>query len=76
MKESKIQAVLEIVARNNHTSAESVKKEIECSIAEAIDTARKVNDQKRLTYWDPIPCREEVPSAEELIAYLSQVLLQ
>ena len=76
MKESKIQAVLEIVARNNHTSAESVKKEIECSIAEAIETAKKANDQKRLTYWDHIPCREEVPSAEELIAYLSQVLLQ
>lgn len=76
MKEDRIRAVLEVVAQNNHTTVEEVKMEIELSIAEAIKTAIKNNDTKRLKKWKNIPCRGEVPTAEELLAYLTRILEQ
>ena len=62
------------VAQRNGTSVETVIAEIEKSIRETYDNAKKENNQAALAQWANIPCKGEYPTAAEFITYVgSQV---
>ena len=70
MENSQAYNALLQVAERNGTSLENVIHEIESSIREAIDTAKRENNQLALNKWKEIPCAGEYPSAVELITYI------
>lgn len=62
------------VAQNNGVSLEEVIKEIEIGIQDAIETAKKENNQAILDKWKNIPCAGDSPTAVELITYIGSQL--
>lgn len=70
MDKEKAHRALVKTAQMNHTSVESVIQEIDEAIALAIATA----DPAAREFWRKIPHSGERPSAEEVVAYLGEVL--
>lgn len=59
-------------AQKSGITIEQAIAEIEFSINEAINTAKANNNQAALNQWKLIPCKNEYPTALELIAYLGE----
>lgn len=62
------------VAHNNGVSLKEVITEIEKAIQDAIDTAKRENNQIILERWKKIPYAGEYPTAVEFITYASKQL--
>ena len=58
------------VAKKEGISVQQVIQEIDVVIGEAYSAAKKGKDLEVLARWDLIPCKGEIPTALELVAYL------
>ena len=58
------------VAYENGVSLNMVINEIETAIKNALDQAKKEQNQEALTMWKKIPSVGEYPTAVELITYI------
>lgn len=70
MDKARAAKVLEQVARENGVDVETVIREIECAIREAMDT----DDVNVCSLWERIPRRGVYPTAVEMVAYLGDSL--
>lgn len=69
----KIQAILKKVADENNVSVNEVREEIQ----KAIDSAwlNPPNDGGiTITHQQKVPCKDKIPTPEELICYLAEEL--
>ena len=65
--EASVRRAFEAVAKKNGVSIEEVRREIEM----AISAARKNPAPKVQAFWTAIPCKGDVPTPEEVIAYIT-----
>lgn len=63
-----VHAILESVAKANHTTVENVRKEILL----AMEEAQQSQDPVVQARWSQIPRRFEKPSIEEFITYMAR----
>lgn len=68
MENRKAYKALLQVAENNGLSLDEVIGEIESAIKDAIETAKRENNQEALSMWAQIPSKGEYPTAVEVIA--------
>ena len=59
------------VAKMEGISVQQVVENIDEAIGEAYRTAKEENDREVIERWSKIPCRGELPTALELIVYLT-----
>lgn len=71
MEGRRICNILEAVARKEGVSLAEVVFEIESAISVAYQNAKLSNDQAVIKMWNEIPCKGGVPTAVELIDYLT-----
>ena len=64
--------VLHRVAQMEEIPVQQVIRDIEDAIQEAYLSAKEGNNQEVLARWHEIPCEGEIPSALELLTYLSE----
>ena len=62
--------LLERVAQNNGVSYKEVKSEIEAAIRIAM--ANSSGNAYAQRFWKAVPCAGEIPTAEELLAYMAE----
>ena len=67
---------LEETARKEGVSYETVIRNVENAIAEAIAKCQRNGDELLLSVWREIPCVGNVPSPVELVAYLGDKILR
>ncbi len=60
------------VAKKEGISVNQVIRDIDDTILEAWFTARRENNQEVLALWREIPCKGKLPTALELVVYLSE----
>ena len=60
------------VARRNGITVKHVIWEIEAMSKESYFSARRDGKQEVLKAWQEIPCKGEIPTALELVAYLAE----
>lgn len=64
---------LQEVAKREGVPLETVVRNIETGIGQAIEDCRRRGDQRALEIWKQIPSVGEVPTPFELVAYLGQL---
>ena len=70
---SRAERALRMTAQKHGVSYETVIKEIEFAISDAIETARRNNDMEKLAMWSAIPCKGDIPTAKEMVAYFMEM---
>ncbi|MEZ4357357.1 MAG: sporulation initiation factor Spo0A C-terminal domain-containing protein [Eubacteriales bacterium] len=65
-EEKDLTHIFEIIAEENNTTVEEVRKEIEIAIQSGFNS----NDHKARSQWAKIPKKGEVPTPDELIDYI------
>ena len=63
---------LRMVARKEGTSVKQVIRDIDDAILEAYKKKQKENNREALALWHGIPCKGNLPTALELVIYLSE----
>ena len=63
--------VFDVIAAEEHTTPEEVRKEIDLALLAAMHSA---NPAVRAA-WEAVPCAGTIPSAEELIAWIATGLV-
>ena len=76
MEGNRICSILEWVAQREGTTAEKVLFEIEAAISLAYRNAILSNDENLIRIWKEIPCKGNMPTATEMISYLSERILK
>ena len=72
MDTDKAYRILLQVARKENTTIDDVINEINIAIAFAIATSVADGNQSAMSRWKTIPCKDAIPNALELIAYLGE----
>lgn len=70
MKDQKFEAILEQIARDNHTTKQHVRQEMQL----AMDLAMKSPDPIIQARWASIPKKGEQLTLEEFVAYMASQL--
>ena len=76
MNNRKMRKAMKAVAKANGITEAQAVTEIENMIFAVIQKAKLENDQQTLEKWEEIPCERDVPTAYELIDYLSRKLTE
>ena len=72
MSKSKIKRMLEQVARENHTTPQIVRKEMQA----ALDEAQSTTDPIARARWEAIPHKGSKVTLEEFLEYSSSLLFR
>lgn len=70
-EEKKVERILRQVARKEGVTVAQVRGEIDNAIQQAITIAKRENNQHALGLWRKVPCKGEIPTAEELIPWIA-----
>ena len=74
MKNSRFQKIVEEIARDHGVDSATVLQEMDVAICKGYENAKTANDQNALLLWKMVPCQAEIPTAFELVQYMSQML--
>lgn len=64
--------IIQLTARKNGVSEEQVRRDMQESICEAINNC--AGDPEAQAIWAGIPCKGVIPSPEEFILYISDLV--
>lgn len=76
MKTDPIQHALQIVAEKRHISQDQLLRELDALIADTLAESVRTEDVQSLAAWQKIPAKDSIPTAEELILYLSRKIIE
>ena len=72
MKQQTIRRALKTVAKNHQMSQEQLTRELDGLIADTLSALSETGNAQALSVWQDIPKEGQVPTAEELIYYLTR----
>jgi len=72
MESRKARRIIQEMARRHGITEKKAAEDIEASIRKAISNAYKEKNRKVILRWKSIPCRGEIPTAYEFVAFLSE----
>ena len=76
MKNRIIQTSIALAAKKHNVTEERVIREIENCILQTWNAIQAENNQELMDQWRKIPSESEIPTAEELIAYVARRVQQ
>lgn len=72
MKQQTIRRALKTVAKNHQMSREQLTRELDGLIADTLSALSETGNAQALSAWQDIPKEGQVPTAEEVVAYIAQ----
>ena len=76
METKRLQSTIRYIAQQSNMTEAEVVEEIDATIREAVERARRENNKAVLEKWKEIPAAGEIPSAYELIDHLGKRLVR
>ncbi|MDO5401665.1 MAG: hypothetical protein Q4F17_11970 [Eubacteriales bacterium] len=61
-------------AREQGLTEENARQEIEKAIAQGMERSRQAGDRTAIEMWSSIPCEGEIPTAEEFVVWVSELV--
>lgn len=71
-EDKQAEKILDQIARQNGVTAAEVRRDINNSIRQAIAISKLENNRRALELWEQIPCKGDIPTAEEIIPWLAE----
>ncbi len=71
MKQKKVRDIIRMVAKERGVSERMIVRKMELALADGIASAYRTGNQEKIAMWESIPCKGEIPTAVEFIAWAS-----